>query len=162
MTGRFAVIDVKMKPQGLVLFLLLYSPETKEKRGLSVKKKILIIDDNRDLCRIMADILRCERFVVSIAHDGKTGLPLLRKRKFDLMIMDYNLPDSKGLNVLYKARKIRSLIPIIMISASPNEYFIERAFRAGIAAFIPKPFGIMTLTGVVKEDLKTQKNSDSQ
>ncbi|MDP2940531.1 MAG: response regulator [Candidatus Omnitrophota bacterium] len=123
--------------------------------------KILVIDDDRDLCRIISDILEEKGYIVSTAYDGKSALSKIKTQKFNLVILDYKLSGlnglSSGLGVLEALRQINPHLITIMISAYGTESVRLKAKELGAYAFLDKPFNINELIRVVKRALREQK-----
>ena len=101
-------------------------------------ERILIVDDDIKIVKVIRDFLEMENYVVYSAYDGKTALKLLDK-KFDLIILDINLPDIDGINL---CRKIRNYInlPIIFLSARIEENDRILGLRTGGDDYMVKPF----------------------
>lgn len=119
----------------------------------STMGKILVIDNDRDMCCVVADVLKEENHRVNIAHDGESALSRIRRQRFDLMIVDYKLFGISGLTLLEEAREIRPSLITIMISAFGNECVRARAKRLGAYEFLDKPFHIKKLAKVVRKAL---------
>ncbi len=102
------------------------------------KEKILIIDDEEKMCRLLKDILEVEKFNVEYALNGSDGIERLKKEDFDLLILDLRLPDMDGISLLKKIRD--KGIPVIMISAYGNIPMVVEAMKYGAEDFIEKPF----------------------
>lgn len=115
---------------------------------------MLIVDDDKDMCRVISDVLKASKLRVTIAYDAASALAKIKKRQYDLMILDYKLNGKTGLNVLEKARQIRPSIRTIMISAYGNESVRARARELGAYDFLDKPFDIDKLVKAVKKALK--------
>ena len=115
---------------------------------------MLIVDNDRDMCKVIADVLREEGVSVSIASDGNAALEKIKKQSYDSMILDYKLSGISGLTVLEKARQINPSITTIMISGYGNSVVRKRAQELGAYAFLDKPFDIKELIRVVKKALK--------
>ena len=119
--------------------------------------KVLIVDNDRDMCKVIADILKEEGVSVSIASNGEAALKKIEKQSCDAMILDYKLSGISGLTVLEKARQLRPSITTIMISGYGNSAVRKRAQGLGAYAFLDKPFNIKVLAKVVKKALKEKK-----
>jgi len=117
--------------------------------------KVLIVDDNKDTCRIMSSIFRERGYRVNSAYNGKTALQRVAQQPYDLMILDYHLSRENGLAILEKTSQIRSSLRTVMISASANEDIKRKAQNLGAYIFFDKPFDIEHLLSVVKKALKT-------
>jgi CheY-like chemotaxis protein len=97
--------------------------------------RILIVDDNEDICLALARLLRRLGYEVVIAPDGDAALAALRERPIDLTILDIMMPKMDGLEVLHrvKADPATAHIPVVVCSAVQDPE-AERAARAGGAA----------------------------
>ena len=116
--------------------------------------KILIVDDDKDLCKIFSDILKEEGYFVKIAYDGESAINKLKDKKYNLMILDYKLNDDKnGLQVLEEAKQIDPSLITIMISAYGNKEVRARAKKLGTYSFLDKPFNIKRLINIVNKAL---------
>jgi len=119
--------------------------------------KMLMVDNDRDMCRVVADVLKEEGINVSIVTNGKRALEKIKAKSYDAMILDYKLFGMSGLVVLEKAREVRPSMTTIMISGYGNEVVRKRARELGAYAFLDKPFDIKNLTRVVKKALREKK-----
>ncbi len=115
--------------------------------------KILVIDNDRDMCCVVSDVLKEENHTVNIAHGGGSALSKIKRQRYDLMIVDYKLFGKNGLTLIEKARQIRPSLITIMISAFGNESVRSRARKLGAYDFLDKPFDIKRLARVVKKAL---------
>lgn len=109
-------------------------------------KKILIIEDNPENMKLMADVLSAAGFSVLKAHEGKTGIEELKQNSAEigLVLLDLKLPDTDGLDVLktVKSNAETQGIPVIVVSAHAMEVDIKAAKKAGCADYITKPINI--------------------
>lgn len=81
------------------------------------KKKILLIDDEQHLCRIMKmNLERTGEFEVRTAHSGREGLELAKAVKFDLVITDFRMPGMDGRAVLSALKKMSPQMPVVLFS----------------------------------------------
>ncbi len=107
-------------------------------------KKILIIDDNKDIRDLMRMILEKVNFSVSESEDGSSGLTAAREVKPDLILLDVMMPGLSGFDVLQQIRiekdsQLRE-VPIMMITAKSQSEDIDRALALGATGYIVKPF----------------------
>jgi two-component system, OmpR family, response regulator CpxR len=102
-------------------------------------KQILIIDDDVEMCGLLATFLTRENFEVETVHNGEKGLAKVSLQKFHFVILDVMLPDTSGFEVLRKIRIISS-VPVLMLTAKGDE--IDRIIGLEIGAddYLPKPF----------------------
>lgn len=105
--------------------------------------KVLIVDDEEDICQIMLNYLQAEGYDAMIAHNAKEALKIIKEKKFDLLVIDVVLPDVDGYAL---ARELRDdektfLTPVIMISAQKKDYKDKLSgFLSGACDYLTKPF----------------------
>ena len=102
------------------------------------KMKILLVDDEPDYQRIMESRILHWGYDVIKACNGKEALEALREKKPDVIILDYMMRDMDGIQVLEEIRKLDKDIPVIMLTAYPDERSLKGTKELGISAFIPK------------------------
>jgi len=119
-------------------------------------KRILIVDDERELVKAIEIRLQQAGYEALVAYDGKEGLEKTYKEKPDLIILDLMLPKMDGYKVcsLLKADTRYSKIPIIIFTARAQESNIEMGQEAGADAYMTKPFEYQVLLSKIKELLK--------
>jgi two-component system alkaline phosphatase synthesis response regulator PhoP len=105
------------------------------------KGKILLIDDNRQDCEWVSELLKANAYTVYCEHNGINGLNKATDEKFDLIILELLLPDIKGqaLYLKLKANKKTKNIPLIVLSANDNPDDIEELFKKDLDDYIIKP-----------------------
>ena len=125
--------------------------------------KILIVDDEKDLCEILQFNLESEGFLIDIAHSGEEALkkPL---EEFDLILLDVmmgGISGYKAANIIRKEKKL--MVPIIFLTAKGEENDILTGFNVGGDDYISKPFSIKEVVARIKAILKrgTLKKEDS-
>jgi len=101
--------------------------------------RILIIDDDTELCELLADYLQPEGFKVVSAHQAEAGLDLALSAAHDLVILDVMLPGMNGLNVLRLIRA-HSTIPVLMLTARGEEIDRIVGLEMGADDYLGKPF----------------------
>lgn len=108
--------------------------------------RVLIIDDDKDLCTLIKKCLEQEKLSVSIAHGGATGLCLIdeEKESYFLVILDVMMPDMNGFQVLQKIRET-SNVPVLMFTAKDGEEDKVFGLRMGADDYLTKPFSINEL-----------------
>ncbi|MGL6065221.1 MAG: response regulator transcription factor [Fusobacteriaceae bacterium] len=118
-----------------------------------MKKKILIIEDERDLAKILTDFLKSENFEVINSYDGDEGLDVFYTEKPDIIILDINLPKKNGWEVCSEIKE-NSNIPIIMMTARNSEFDELQGLELGADDYITKPFSLKILLARIKKTLK--------
>src|SRR5215472_11210086 len=93
--------------------------------------RILIVEDEQDVARILQKSLVGQKYEVLIAHDGKNALALVEERHPDLLLLDINLPDLSGLDICKQLRARSQLPSIIVVSIRNKEREKVRVLDAG-------------------------------
>jgi len=122
--------------------------------------KVLVVDDDLDMCQIISDILKEEGYSVSSSCKGKDALMKIEKNHYDLIILDYKLDEISGLMVLEKALQMRPSLKVMMISAFGDKSIRTRARELGVGDFLDKPFNIKRLTQAVQDILNRKTNDE--
>ena len=101
--------------------------------------KVLIIDDDEELCELVSEYLSVEGFDTSVVHDGASGLNEARSGKYDLAILDVMMPKMNGFEVLKNLRTDSSL-PVLMLTARGDDMERIVGLESGADDYLPKPF----------------------
>ena len=104
--------------------------------------KILVIDDERPIRSTLREILEFEKFQVDDAEDGKAGIELIRKNKYDIILCDIKMPKMDGMEVLEATIALEIETPFIMISGHGNVETAVEAIKKGAYDFIQKPLDL--------------------
>ena len=125
-------------------------------------KRIIVIDDEFQITRVLKRSLGAHRYDVRTASDGESGLDLFRDFRPDLVITDLSMPGMGGIEVCREIRKISS-VPIIVLSVRGEELVKVEALDAGADDYITKPFGMNELLARVRAALRrtTETGSDA-
>ncbi|MBX9685268.1 MAG: response regulator transcription factor [Candidatus Obscuribacterales bacterium] len=102
--------------------------------------RILIVEDDPDLCRQLEKLLKAEAYTVDAANDGASGLAMLKQYRYDVIVMDWNLPEMEGPEVVRRFRSAGGATPIIMLTAQSDISNKEHCFDAGVDDYLSKPF----------------------
>jgi DNA-binding response OmpR family regulator len=117
-------------------------------------KKILIIEDNRDLAHLLENHLRDLAFQVEVAFDGPAGLVKANSDTYDLVILDLMLPGLDGMEVCRRLRRRPAYVPILMLTAKSSEMDRVLGLEIGADDYVTKPFSIRELLARVKAILR--------
>jgi two-component system KDP operon response regulator KdpE len=123
-----------------------------------MKFKVLIIDDEISLCKLMQLKLESKGFEVNYALDGVAGLRLVYELRPDIVILDLIMPGMDGYEVCKRLRQI-SDVPILMLTAKGNEKDIVQGFECGTNDYLKKPFGFDELTARILALVGRRKES---
>jgi DNA-binding NtrC family response regulator len=112
---------------------------------------ILIVDDEREMCVSLSEILRCQGFETLIATDPQAVPALLRKNRADLAIMDIRMPQLPGIDLLKLLKHEQPSLPVIMITGYPSVENAVRSMRYGALNFFVKPLPIQELLREIRQ-----------
>ncbi|MGD2047103.1 MAG: response regulator [Gemmatimonadota bacterium] len=117
--------------------------------------RILVVDDEPHIRRILTALLGMEGFQVKLARDGDQGLAAWERGSFDLVILDLIMPGASGLEVLSKIRSDpeRGTTPVIILTAKGQDTDREAALAGGADDFLTKPFSPKKLVARIREML---------
>jgi len=124
------------------------------------KKKILVVDDERDIVKALMIRLQSNGYEVVAAFDGAQALFMANKEMPDLVILDIRMPAGDGFSVAEKLRQSDQTdwIPIIFLTGSPEKNAEERAMGLGARFYIKKPYDPEELLDAVKRALETNRS----
>lgn len=114
---------------------------------------VLLVDDDVELCQMMAEFLGQHGFRVSIVHDGRSGLGTALKSGWDLVILDVMLPVIDGFEVLRQMRR-RITVPVIMLTARAEARDRVEGLEEGADDYLVKPFATQELLARVRAVLR--------
>mgnify|MGYP000273901028 CR=1 FL=1 len=120
-----------------------------------IKKKILVIDDNELVVKMISDILVCENYDVVVAGSGEEGLKKVEEERPDLVLLDVVLPKMNGFEVckILRGNEETNLIPIIMLTSEGDEDKKITGLELGADDYIVKPFNPRELVSRVRNTL---------
>jgi len=116
-----------------------------------IKKKILVVDDEDVLRMLIVDTLEFEGYSIEEAEDGQIGFKKIIESGFDLIILDYMMPELTGMEVLEKMKPFMLNIPVIMLTAKTQQADRDLAYQNGAKYFMPKPFSPKDLLQLVNQ-----------
>jgi two-component system response regulator CpxR len=122
--------------------------------------KILIIDDDEELCELVSEYLSAEDFLVVSAYDGEIGLNKALSGDYDLAILDVMLPKINGFDVLRQLRE-RSKMPVLMLTARGDDTERIVGLEIGADDYLPKPFNPRELLARLRAILRRARSDGS-
>jgi predicted GH43/DUF377 family glycosyl hydrolase len=154
-SSTFAVI-----PLDDLLDELLESVPGTRKSALRDKRtaSILFVDDDPVMRKMVAEILREEGYHVEVAEDGIDALIPLGRNKYDLLLLDINMPKMDGYQLLEKIKEENILTPVMFLTARDSEEDEIKGLKLGAVEYIRKPFSTHILLLKIKGLLKNSKN----
>jgi DNA-binding response OmpR family regulator len=124
--------------------------------------EILLVEDDPALSRGTSVKLELEGYKVHCAANLKEANELNSKKKLNLVLLDWNLPDGSGLNFLKTIRETGSRIPVIMLTAKTDEDSVVDGLQSGANDYVRKPFGSKELLARIKTVLGESNSRDEQ
>lgn len=123
--------------------------------------QILIVEDDKALSRGITLALKSEELTFKQAYSCKEAMDLWEKENFSLIILDVNLPDGNGFDILQSIRA-HSFVPVILLTANNLETDIVAGLEMGADDYISKPFSLMVLRARVNTQLRKKQVNHSE
>ncbi|MBE9467904.1 MAG: PglZ domain-containing protein [Bacteroidetes bacterium] len=101
--------------------------------------KILWVDDEIELLKPHLLFLRSKNYLVETANNGNEAIEFVKKGKFDIILLDENMPGMSGIETLNEIKKLNVSIPVVMITKSEEEYIMDEAIGSKISDYLIKP-----------------------
>jgi len=112
-------------------------PQTREGRS-----RVLVVDDESSIRELLAKTLALAEYDVDTAPDGRAALERLRLGNYDLLIADLKMPGMDGLTLIREAKRLKTDIPVIIITGFSTESSAIEAVNLGVAGYLTKPFRV--------------------
>jgi DNA-binding response OmpR family regulator len=112
---------------------------------------VLVVDDEPDTCANLSDILHDLGYAVDVAHDGTAALELIRKRSYDVALLDLKMPGMNGLELYRRIKKLRASTVAIIVTAYASDAAASEALEAGAWRVLAKPVDFSRLLTLVEE-----------
>jgi DNA-binding response OmpR family regulator len=122
-----------------------------------IKETILIVDDNKEVVSALSDVLKAQGYAILTAHTGRQGLNLALQKQPDLILLDWNLPELSGYQVLQSLREKNSDTPVVLMTIYGSENVAIQAFRLGIRDYIRKPLRVPEILAAVERALSEDR-----
>lgn len=116
-------------------------------------ERILLIDDDIQLCKLLAERLATERYTVEMVHDGSRGLERALSVQHDIVVLDLMLPGMSGLDVLRRLRAV-SPVPVLILTARGEDANRILGLEMGADDYVPKPFNPRELIARIRAILR--------
>ena len=118
--------------------------------------RILIIDDDENIRKVLQTILEDEGYAVETADTAKKGIERSENAFFNLALIDVRLPDMEGIELLTKLRDTKPKIRKIIVTGYPTLQNAVAAVNKGADGYVMKPFDVEKILGTIKDQLKKQ------
>jgi two-component system KDP operon response regulator KdpE len=120
---------------------------------MSERRRILVVDDEPQITRVLRTSLSSQGYDIRVANDGETALEIMKDWTPDLVVTDLSMPNMDGLELCRRLR-VTSQVPIIVLSVRGEERTKVQALDAGADDYVTKPFGIEELLARVRASLR--------
>lgn len=128
-------------------------------RGLSVPMKALVVDDSAVMRKVLIGALsRANITDVDQASDGVEAVEAVKNNDYDIILMDWNMPNMLGIDALKTIRAMGKTMPIIMVTTEAEKSRVLEALKAGATNYVIKPFEPNTIVGKIQEVLNKSKS----
>lgn len=122
--------------------------------------RVLIVDDDIQLCRLLRERLSTEGFALDAVHDGQRGLDRAASKEYDFVILDLMLPGLGGLDVLRRVRQ-SSPVPVLILTARGDDVDRIVGLESGADDYLPKPFNPRELIARIRAILRRTSRSSA-
>lgn len=120
--------------------------------------KILFVEDDQSISKIVCDGLKSKSYIVEAANDGAEGSFLARNYEYDTIILDYTLPKKDGLAICKEIRSSGRTTPIIFLSSTSDSELKVKALNEGADDYVTKPFSLAELMARIKAISRRPQN----
>ncbi|RJS80447.1 response regulator [Candidatus Bathyarchaeota archaeon] len=124
------------------------------------KARILIVDDDEDICKTLSLILQEEGYETDIANTGREAIKKSRENFYNVALLDIKLPDMEGTELLTKMRETSPKMIKIMVTGYPALKNAVEALNRGADAYLMKPVNPEKVIKTIKEKLKKQREEE--
>ena len=123
-----------------------------------MNNRVLVVEDDKNLGKVLTDYLTSKNYLVQLAEDGEIGFDFFTNNDYDIIILDVMMPKKDGFSLAKDIRKMNKDIPIIFLTAKSHKENIIKAFNLGADDYLTKPFSIeellLRMDAVLKRTVK--------
>jgi two-component system copper resistance phosphate regulon response regulator CusR len=147
-TGEEALRQASARPHSVA----------RSRNGTDVAHRILVVEDDLPLARLVGSGLRSEHFLVDLIHDGEEAAAKLATAKYDLLILDLNLPKIDGFTLLAQVRASESRLPVLVLTGRSRTEDLVMTLDRGADDCLLKPFSLLELLARVRALLRRKQD----
>lgn len=126
--------------------------------GICMPDKVLIVDDDPAICKLLEKVMRSNELETTIAASGTEALSIIRNHTFDIILLDIMLGDMEGFEVIKRIRSQGISTPVIIVSGRNEDYDSLYGLSIGADDYITKPFRPLVLGAKVKALIRRNKS----
>ncbi len=127
-----------------------------------MNNKVLIVDDDPAICKLLQKVMDNNSLVSSIANSGEEAIIALKESFFDIILLDVTLGDMDGFDVIKEIRAMGMDTPVIIISGNDDDFDVLYGLNIGADDYITKPFNPITIGAKVKAVIRRDKTSQTK
>lgn len=124
--------------------------------------RILLVDDQPDFLETISSWMESKGHTVLTANDGLQALETIQEQPIDIVFLDIRMPKLDGIATLRRIRDLKKDLPVILITAYPEDETMDKVRQLGISGFFPKEGGFDKLMMVIEVALRTHKGLRSE
>ena len=121
------------------------------------RKRILFVDDDEEMRSLVCEFFQTERYIVTLAENGKDALDKIMNFDFDAVITDLRMKEMDGFSLLQEIHSQNPMLPVILITAFGSIEAAVEAIKDGATNFVPKPFKMQTLKTIVDKAIDQKR-----
>lgn len=121
---------------------------------------ILVIDDDSYICNLLVNYLEKNGHQAQYSLSGKKGIQLIEKKEFDLVLSDFRLPDSDGMDVLKKIKELKPYLPVIIMTAYADVRMAVKLIKSGAFDYVTKPIQPEEILTLINKATKKHNNKE--
>ena len=126
------------------------------------KKSMLVIDDDKDLCRILKDIFGAKGYEVEAVYNGFVAVELAKKKKFDIVLIDLVMDGKNGIEAMEEIQKLDPDTSCFMMTAYPNDPLFEEGKTNGDLVIFKKPLDFEGLPEIFDKKIAENKKGKNK
>lgn len=124
-------------------------------------KRILVIDDDTYICNLLVNYLEQNRYQAEYSLSGKKGIKLIEKNEFDLVLSDFRLPDSDGMEVLQKIKELKPYLPVIIMTAYADVRMAVKLIKSGAFDYVTKPIQPEEILSLINRAIASNNKTET-
>jgi DNA-binding NtrC family response regulator len=127
--------------------------------AMSLITSTLIVDDDQEIRKMLLSILEAEGYLVETAENGKKAIKMCENTPFDVALIDIELPDIKGTELLHRLKNIQPKMVRIIITGHPSVENAAKSVNEKADGYVMKPFNVPELLNMIKNLINEKKNA---
>lgn len=123
-----------------------------------IDNRLLVVDDDKDTCTNLSDVLTDFGYDVDVAYEGDRALVLLERRRYRVALLDYKLPRMTGVELFQRMRQIREDIDGLLVTGFASSETTAEALAAGLRQVVDKPVDLPALVRLIDQTMPQRES----